>query len=264
MRSRIMTQGNNFFLIRFLGWAALLWGGMAFLSPREALAHTRHYVFNQEYQTLPQGVFELESHTGFEVPDHHLTNDNEIEYQEELEYGVTDHLSVAHYENWKTENHADPEEDDATRYRGFKFETKYRFAEKGKYWVDPLFYLEWATDPQNRDNPNTLEGKIVLSKDLGKFNVTYNQVLESELGKGGHTTHEYTAGVNYEIFSDVHLAGEIKGTYWTPRTHRNEIAMGPTLSYEAKYFWIAVGHLFGVNHAAKDHETQIIIGVPFG
>ena len=254
--------------LRFFS-AAVLGGWVICGASAPAFAHARHYVFNQEYQTLPAGIFELESHTTFEMPHHEVSNENEIEFQEELEYGVTDHLNVSHYETWTRENKAGLDDDgvpkkDVTRYRGFKFETKYRIGERGKYWVDPLLYLEWSTDPQDRENPNSIEGKIVLSKDFDKFNVTYNQIVESKLGKGGRTRHEYTLGVNYEVLPGFRIGGEAEGTYWTPSTNRNEIAMGPTVAYEWKYFWVAVGGLFGVNHAASDAEARIIFGVPFG
>ncbi len=239
------------------------------LFPVELFAHARTYVFNQEYKTLPKGVFELEGSTTVEVPNRHTTNENSWEYQGELEYGVTDHLNIAHYEKWMTENHAGVDvsgvpNKDVTKYSGFKFETKYRIGEKGKYFVDPLLYVEWERNPLERANPNTIETKIVLSKDISKLNVIYNQIMESQLGEGGRTRHEFTFGANYEVIDGVRIGMEVEGDYWKPSSHRNEIAMGPTGAVEFKYFWVAIGGLFGVNHAASDSEARIIFGVPFG
>lgn len=235
---------------------------LLFLLSHDAFAHVRHYVWNQEYQTLPKGGAELESYVTLKVPDGTVTNENEWEYQEELEYGVTDHFTLAHYERWETNNQPGP--DDATKYSGFKFEAKYRIGEKGKYPVDPLLYLEWSTDPRNHDNPNSIEAKLVLSKDFDKLNVTYNQIMDSELGSGGRTEQEFTAGINYEVIPDIRAGVEMKGQYWNPGSHRNKLSLGPTLAYEHKYFWIAAGTLFPVNHAANDHEARVIVGVPFG
>lgn len=232
-----------------------------FMYEENVFAHARTYVWTEEYQTLPKGGREVEAWTTLKVPDGTQTDVNTWEYQGELEYGVTDHLTLAHYERLKTQNQVGP--DDSTNYEGFKFESKYRIGEKGKYWVDPLIYLEWATDFREEDHPNELEGKIVLSKDFGKLNVVYNQILESELGENGRTTPEFRVAANYEVLPGVHVGGEFAGEYWHPSSHHNELSIGPTIAYEHKYFWIAAGTLFAVNHAADDHEARVIVGVPF-
>ncbi len=229
----------------------------------EAFAHVRHYVWNQVYETLPQGSFELEGSTTLKVPQFKQSNENEWEYQGELEYGLTDHWNIAHYERWETDNKAAADEKDVTKYSGFKFETKYRLGEKGKYWADPLLYLEISRDPRDKDIPMKIEGKIVLSKDFGKFNVTYNQMMESGLGTSGRTEHQFTTGLNYELISGLRLGVETLGQYWNPTGHRNELAMGPTFAYETKWFWLAIGSLFGLNHAADDVQARVLVGVPF-
>ena len=226
-----------------------------------SFAHVRNYVWTEQYQTLPEGGFEVESWATFKVPDGNRTNKNTIQYQEELEYGVTDHWTIAHYERWKTKNVVGP--DDSTFYEGFKFESKYRFGEKGKHWVDPLLYLELKTDVREKRNVNKVEGKIVLSKDFGKTNITYNQIMESEVDNGGRTEHEFAVGTNYEILPDLHAGVEFTGQYWNPEGRHNEISMGPTLAYEHSYFWVAAGGLFGLNRAADDKQVRIIIGIPF-
>ena len=118
---------------------------------REAFAHARTYVWNQEYKTLPKGIFELENHTTVQVPrmGKH-SSENSWDYETELEYGLTDHWNISHYQQWETSNHDGVDDDgvpvkDVTKYGGFKFETKYRIGEKGKYWVDPLLYFPFPT-----------------------------------------------------------------------------------------------------------------------
>lgn len=233
---------------------------LGFLTP-SGFAHVKRYAFNQEYQTIPQGQFEVEQYTGFKVPSRHRTNKNEIEYQTELEYGLTDHWTLAHYERWKTKNVVGG--DDSTVYTGFKFETKYRIGERGKYVLDPLLYLEWVTDPSKNHNKNAIEGKIILSKDIEKFNLVYNQIMESALGSGGRTEQKFTAGINYELFAGFRVGMETKGDYWRPASHRNRIALGPSLSYDAGYFWVAASVLLGLNHAADDLEARVVVGIPF-
>ena len=234
---------------------SLSWG------TKVVFAHERSYVWTTEYNTLPKGQFELENWVSFKVPDGRATNDNTIEYQEELEYGITDHWNIAHYERWETINRVGPNDD--TVYDGFKFETKYRFAEKGKLWVDPLVYLEFRTDVRKEHNVNALEGKVVLSKDFNKWNFAYNQIMDSEVDRGVRTAHEFAFASSYQIHPDVRIGAEFTGQFWAPEGHHNELSLGPTLAYEHKYFWLAVGGRFGLNHAADDKEARIILGIPF-
>ena len=231
-----------------------------FLCMKDVSADNKTYVWTREYKTLPQGIFEFEDWSTFKVPDGSKTNENSIQYQGELEYGITDHLTIANYERWNTQNVVGS--DNSTVYEGFKFETKYRIGEKGKYWLDPLVYVEWATDPREHQHHNEIETKLILSKDIGKFNVTYNQIMESQLDRDGRTEHEFSAGANYEIFPDVHAGVEFTGQYWAPGSHGNELSLGPTIAYQHKYFWVALGALFAVNHAADDHQVRLIVGVP--
>ncbi len=252
--------------------ALMLTMGVLGTMQREAWAHARTYVWTQEYQTLPQGAFEVESHTQVKVPDMgRHSGENTWKYEEELEYGVTDRLNIAHYEAWNTGNHAGVDDDgvakkDTTKYGGFKFETKYSLGEKGKYWVDPLIYLEYEYEPQERFEgaPHVLEGKVVLSKDFGKLNVAYNQIMESKLGHKGRTEHEYSLGANYELVEGVHAGLEVVGQYWNPSVNKNEIALGPTLAYESKYFWIAAGVLIGANQVADNFQGRVSVGIPIG
>lgn len=237
--------------------------GIFSLTMGPGFAHERHYAFNEEYHTLPKGGFEIENWVTFKMPKRHTTNENTFEYQEELEYGVVEHWTLAHYERWETVNHAGVQKD-ATKYSGFKFESKYRIGERGKYWVDPLLYLEIARDPRDHDIPLELEGKLVLSKNFGKWNVSYNQIIDSKTGSRGRTEHEFTVGANYEITNGFRLGVESTGQYWKPGSNRNELALGPAIAYSNPYFWLALGSQFGVNHAADDWQARVIVGIPIG
>ncbi len=230
-------------------------------STKTATAHLRTFAFTEEYRTIPQGNFEFEDWTTFKVPDGSKAAENTFQYQGELEYGITDRLTIANYERWETQNVEGP--DDSTVYKGFKFEAKYRIGEKGQYWVDPLIYIEWSTNPREHEHHNAIESKLILSKDINKFNVVYNQIMENELMRDGRTNHEFSSGVSYEILPELRAGVEFKGDLWHHTTHQNELYLGPTLAWEGKYFWVVAGALFGVNHAADDHQVRLIVGIPF-
>lgn len=260
-----LTFKTRLFTYRALALATA--GIIVFSSP--AFAHERHYAFNTEYRTIPQGEFEIEQSVTSKVPHWDISNENSFQYQTELEYGVTDKWTIAHYEHWDTENHAGYDDDgraikDVTKYSGFNFETKYRFGEKGQYWIDPLIYFEISHDPRKAHEPVVLEEKIVLSKDFNKLNFTYNQIMESVANRGGRTEHEFTFATSYELPAGFRAGIEIKGQYWNPEGHHNELAMGPTLAWGGKYFWVTAGALFGLNRAQDDTQARVIIGVPIG
>jgi len=235
---------------------------------KPVFAHQRNYVWTEEYKTLPRNSFEIEGSTTLQVPRGNRSAENSWQYRGEVEYGITDHWNIAHYESWQTENQAGVDENgapnkDVTKYQGFKFETKYRIGEQGKYWLDPLIYLEWSTDPLERENPNAIEAKIVLSKTIKKFNITYNQIMESRLGSGGRTEQEYSAAASYELLSGVYVGTEFTGQYWAPGGGQREIAMGPTVAWENRFFWVAMGTLFGMNDITDDYQARVIVGVSF-
>lgn len=234
----------------------------------QVFAHERKYVWTEIYQTLPKNGREIELWTTLKVPNGNRTNVNTLQYQGELEYGATNHLTLAAYQRWETANRHGVDDNgipkkDSTNYQGFKFEGKYRIGEKGKYWVDPLLYLEWSTEPREHPNENEIEGKIVLSKDFDKFNFSYNQIMESKLGRGGRTEHNYAVGAGYETFEELRLGGEMTGNYWHPSDHKNEMALGPTVAYSGKYFWMTIGAAFAVNKHTDDVQARVIVGIPF-
>lgn len=238
------------------------------MNTKSSFATIRQYVWTEEYRTQPKGTLELESWTTFDIPNTKFTNNNEIEYKGEIEYGITDRFTVAHYESWQTNNRHGLDEngvelDDSTVYTGFKFEAKYRILDKGKLPVDILLYLEIADNPQEKNHPLELEQKIILSKDFKKLNFTYNQIFDEEVGQDGRFEPEYSFGTKYELFDSFYAGCEFFGNYWEPSSHRNEMSIGPTLAWENKWFWIAAGVAFGANNAADDLKFRVIAGIDF-
>jgi len=65
---------------------------------------------------------------------------------------------------------------ESLKYQGTKFETRYRFGERGHFFVDPLIYIEYKIGASGEKI--AVEGKLVLAKDIGKLNIAYNQIVE--------------------------------------------------------------------------------------
>ncbi|MFH0941235.1 MAG: hypothetical protein V1840_05205 [Candidatus Omnitrophota bacterium] len=71
-----------------------------------------------------------------------------------------------------------------------------------------------------------IEAKLILAKDIGKFNFAYNQILKQEAERDGLTKHEYAAAFGYRLLPKLGIGLESKGNYT-----EDKYALGPTVSY---------------------------------
>jgi len=221
-----------------------------------AQADRRSHVWSQQYQTMGKGEAEIEYYLTSKIPDLHKFDDkNNWEHQLELEYGVTDHLQMAIYQRFQ-QTYTTRQDGDFD-YTGSKLEGKYRIGEKGDLPLDTTLYVEYVRGEGSNDK-DKMEYKLILSKDLGMFNITYNQVIEDVVAEGKDTAYEYTAGVIYEFNPTWHVGIESTGSYTTD-TYR----MGPTVSWATQKGFVAAGFLRGLNDRTDDFRARLIVGIPF-
>ncbi len=138
-----------------------------------AMADTRSYVWTYEYGTEPKGGAEIEYYFTAQHGGKDSTGTS-YEHQVELEYGITDHWDVGMYQMIKKEGSG------SLDYEGFKLKTRYRLGERGKYFVDPEVYVEYENRSGKKE---AVELKLILAKDMGKFNIAYNQIEEITAGR---------------------------------------------------------------------------------
>jgi len=220
-----------------------------------ANADRRGYVWTYEYMTMPRGESELEYYLTTKVHDLHDYEDkNTWEHQIEYEYGLTDHWDAAVYQRWQ---HTNTSTKDRFEYTGTKLRTRYRIGEKGMYPVDTLLYLEYKR-PDGSDEPDVLEGKLILAKDINRFNVAYNQIMECGINNEGTTEHGYGFGLNCEFGPRWKVGFESTGNYTDDKYH-----LGPTVSRASERIWITAGLLRGLNDRSDDLQFRIILGYPF-
>ena len=231
--------------LKLIGLAVLF--GLAAVSP--VRADQRNYVWTYEYGTLAKGNAEIEFYQTAVTKDKDVRSAADWTQQLELEYGITDHLDVGIYQVY--EQAADTS---SLTYAGFKAKVRYRIAEKNALPLDILLYAEHE---ESTTGENILEGKLVLAKDLGKWNVAYNQIYERKYvsGKG---EHEYAAGVNYEVAPWFHVGVKSKGSF-----SEGEYAAGPTLAWSGNRIWANVGAVFAMNSKTNDREVRFLMGIPF-
>ena len=228
-----------------------------FLNLSTAKADRRGYVWTYEYMTMPKGQMEIEYYLTTKIPDLHNTGKkNTWEHQLEFEYGITDKLDFAIYQRWQQTN-TNTSTGDNFEYTGTKLRTRYRLGEKGKYLVDPLLYFEYIK-PDSSLESDVLEGKLILAKNFGKYNVAYNQILKVGINNDGQIEHEYALGLNYELNPRWKFGIESTGNYTSDKYY-----LGPTVSWSCEKFWVGAGFLRGINDRSDDLRARLIIGIPF-
>ena len=231
--------------------AALLAAG-----PAPAKADPRSYVWTYEYMTVREGHAELEYYSTTEVADTDAPETSSWKHQVELEYGLTPRTDIAMYQNFKQSNTPASK---TFSYDGMKLRLRHRLAEKGELPVDALLYGEYVRNT-DLSAQGAFEGKLVLAKDLGRLNLSYNQVVEFPLERLADAEHRFAAGASWK-FSGILKAGlEATGDYKANAYHA-----GPTVHVRAKDMkvWANLGYLAGLNSDSKDVQTRLIVGVPF-
>lgn len=220
-----------------------------------SLADRRSYVWTYEYQTMPKGTAEIEYYLTHKISDWHKYDDkNTWDHYLELEYGLTDHWDVAVYQTW---NQTNTESRDTTDYTGSKLRTRYRIGEKNQLPVDILLYAEYILGDGNKD-ADKFEGKLILAKDFGKWNLAYNQIYEKETKNGDETEHGYATGLSYEFSPVWKLGIESAGNYTEEKYY-----LGPTVSWASEKYWLNLGVLRGLNDQSDDLQFRFIVGIPF-
>ena len=102
-----------------------------------SLADDRRYVWTYEYLTLARGEAEIESYTEFSHTDTNSGRVAATTLQYEYEIGMSARFDVGIYQKFKQDI------DSPLTYDGFKLRMRYRLGEKGKWFMDPLLYLEY-------------------------------------------------------------------------------------------------------------------------
>ena len=223
-----------------------------------AYADQRSYVWTYEYLTLAKDSAELEYYQTAVTKDRQKDSSSDWQQQIELEYGLTDRLDAALYQVYE-QKEKDPAKSDTgvMKYSGYKFRLRYRIAEKNQLPVDVLLYAEHQ-EKVDAGSGDLFEGKVILAKDIGKLNISYNQIYKNTYDGGDRASHEYAAGMSYELAPSFKLGIESKGNYYT-----DKYAAGPTVSWIGGRIWANLGAVYGLNSRTNDREVRFLLGVPF-
>jgi hypothetical protein len=228
---------------------AIVLFAMVTLAAGTLRADQRSYVWTYQYMTVPRGEAEIESYFTLSAPDiHRLKGNTSTEHRIELEVGMTDRFDFAIYQIFSQ----GPQE--GLQYDGFQLRGRYRIGEKDQYFLDPLIYLEYKAAADLSEQG--LETKLILAKDIGRFNVALNPILGYEFGAGSEWEAEYAAGMSYSVSRLFRIGVEAKGS-------EDGHYIGPVISHGGR-FWVALGSAINVGNVGEgkpEFQMRMLLGV---
>jgi hypothetical protein len=214
-------------------------------------ADKRSYVWTYEYLTMKAGEVELEHYLSFSTPSSDsFSGITTTEHNIEIEIGMNDRFDVGIYQVFKQA----PESQ--FKYSGYKLRLRYRLGEKGDYFIDPLLYFEYKGKPDFSEHG--YEGKLILAKDIGNFNIAVNPVIEYEYEDNEWESElKYNAGISYKLGGMLTFGLEARGS-------DNGHYFGPVISHGTGKAWIALGSAFALTEIKNDKPgimLRIILGI---
>ena len=231
------------------------------LVPAAARADRRYYGETYTAQTAPRGSLDLELWSTFHAPPRegglHVWR-----HQVELETGITDRWDVAVY------NIARQLQGKELEYEALKLETRYRLVEPGRWFVDPVIYLELKKTFVD-DRPLSVEEKLILSKDVGRLNLALNLAAEQEL-VGGKLTHdgEWALGASWEIGPALRAGAEAFGAVAAEeRAGKDELRAqawaGPAVSIAVNRTWLVLATGVGLTDSSERVRARAVLAFQF-
>lgn len=203
-----------------------------------------------------KGELELE-YNGSTTFDGNADKNNKQEHETELEYGLTDRLTL------RIEGEYEKEPNESFRSSELGFGGRYQFFEQGEYWLDSglLFNYEHVLEDGHADEIKAL---ILLEKQTGPFLHRTNFGIEQEVGRYSQGGPERLFSWNSRYLLNEHLQPgfEIQSNFgkgsdhprWSDQEHYAGPAIFgnilPNFKYEAAYY-------FGLTEAASTGAARI-------
>jgi hypothetical protein len=144
-------------------------GGLLLL-PEAARAHVRNYLDTYGYYTLEKNAMEVELWTDRITP---AEGESFWQHKTEVEYGITDRWSLGLYGIFVEDQ----------GLSAWQVENRYRLTRPGQLPVDLAGYIEYKGGINGKDS-DEWEGKIIAAKELGRWNVSVNGIVEVEKEPG--------------------------------------------------------------------------------
>ena len=225
----------------------------AFAVPAFALDEI--YSPNVEYREMS-----LE-YNGSRTFDHHGDKDDAQSHELAIEAGLTPRLEV------ETSAGFEKDPDGSLKLSDMELEGRYQFYEQGENWVDSGALMAYDFATQSHD-PDSVEAKLLLQKDIDMTTTTVNIGLEQTVGKNS----AHTGGPDYVLlwntryrYSKYFQPGiELQSDFGQkPRLNGfndQEHYIGPA-AYGKLFgdFKYQAAYLVGVSDASADSAARVLV-----
>ena len=231
-------------------------------------AGARRFTYVYEATTAAPRSVESENWITWRTSPREERRFNAVDFRNEIEFGVTDHLQVGIYlADWGYR------EDPGANEHGFRYQTSaleliYNLTNPTTDLLGLALYGEVRGGPEVLE----LESKVILQKNLGDFVVAYNGTLEAKW-EGEHLEEEdgefsQSFGVSYEISPALLLGAELLHEIDLPDWSEpgdSIVYGGPNVSYRRGNWWATVTPLVQLTNLASeaDFQTRLIFGFSF-
>ena len=213
-----------------------------------ACADERLFTYVEEAEVLPKGGLEFEQWLT-----HRRSKADGVfaqwDFREELEYGLTDRLTVAGYLNFKSTHSEEvidskgvTNNESGIEFEGVSTELKYQLLNPNTKPIGLLLYGEATYNGHEFE----LEEKLVLQKNFGeKWVAAFNVILEEEWAFTPTDTEEelaleLTAGIGYKLTPHWALGLEGRNVRTFPDFDSEKSSawfVGPAIHYGSSKWW---------------------------
>ena len=215
-------------------------------------ADRRKYVWTYQYATIAPDATELEFYQTTK-----LAQTDSWEYRIEIEHGLSPRWDISVYQIFAQR------ENESLTWDAFQVRTRYKLARPGRFFFNPLFYLEYNRKLDLKAQ-NKIEAKVILNRSFDRVDLAVVPVFEyfwapGEPGKEAGLD----LGLSYE-FSPRWSAGvESTSRHEFVSQGKNETSsyFGPTVSFATGTVYYTVGYAWGVTDDSDDARARFIMGI---
>jgi hypothetical protein len=217
-----------------------------------ANADERRFTYTYEPEVLPKGGLEFEQWVTVRsqrtsAGEVNQENFNRFDVREELEYGVTDRLTLGLYLNGKHESYRDTKtgtDEAELEFEGISLEGRYMVLNPADNPIGLTLYLE----PTFAGHEAEIEQKIIIGQRHGDWKWAFNVIHATEWEENFHEHEgelEFTAALGRD-FNNWTVGIEARNANAFPAYkswERTAFFVGPVVSYREEKWWATISFM---------------------
>jgi hypothetical protein len=184
----------------------------------------------------------------------------------EIEYGMTDHWTVAGYADFEK-----PKDGEFKYVRARAVMSRYRFFEQGERFIDGAVEIEYYLPYKKYSDAEKIETRVILEKDIRQISIMLNPIFEKDVSGS-----EVDAGMEFEYAAGLYLRatplltpglefygvmGELSDM--KPKDQQEHYVfprLGVNFGHRLKF---DLGYGFGLTKASDDQIIKAIVELEF-